>query len=283
MTKLRNNMIKLMELRNLSPKTIKSYVWAVKGLAAYYRRRPDQISAREVQDYLFYLIKERQWSWNSVSLAVFGIKFFFHQYLGQGEKKFYIPSPKKPKRLPVIWSPEEIKQLIKAAPNHQIQTMIKTGYSAGLRVSELTRLKVGDIDSGHMTLWVRQGKGSKDRAALLTPTLLKELRGYWRGHRPKEWLFPRKNSLLFMRPETFGAVFREIRDQVNARKECGTHSLRHSFATHLIASGADVYTVQRLLGHKSISSTMIYIHLAHSVMVAKAKNLDLLGLNTFSR
>ena len=174
-----------MELRNFSAKTIKSYVWAVRGLAAYYRRSPDQIRAQEVQDYLFHMIKERQLSWNTVHLAVFGIKFFFHQFLGQSEKRFYIPSPKVPKRLPVIWSPEEIRQLVEAAPDRQIQTMLKTAYSAGLRISELTRLKVSDIDSGHMTVWVRQGKGKKDRAALLTPTLLRELRGYWKQYLPK--------------------------------------------------------------------------------------------------
>jgi integrase/recombinase XerD len=282
MSLLRDNMIRLMELRNFSEKTIKSYVWAVRGLAAHYRRSPDQLSAQEVQDYLFHLIKDRQLSWNTVHLAVYGIKFFFHQYLGKPANRFYVPSPKTPKRLPVIWTPQEIGQLFDAAPNRKIRTMLKTCYGAGLRSSEVTHLKVSDIDSGHMTLWVRQGKGKKDRAGLLTPSLLDELRRYWREYRPAEWLFPRDKGTLYMRPESFGAHFRAIRDKVNKNKACGAHSLRHSFATHMVASGADIFTVQRLLGHKSISTSMIYIHLAQSVVLSKARNLDLLKLKSLT-
>ncbi len=169
MSQLRNNMIKLMELRNFSPKTIKSYVWAVKGLAVYYWRRPDQVTAQEVQDYLYYLIKERKLAWNTVHLAVFGLKFFYHEFLDRQQTKFYSPSPKTPKRLPVVWSPEEIGKMINLAPDPEIRTMIKTAYASGLRLNELVHLKVGDIDSGHVTIWVRQGKGRKDRAALLSP------------------------------------------------------------------------------------------------------------------
>ena len=272
-------MVKLMELRNFSPKTIKAYVWAVKGLAAYYRIPPDQLTAQQVQDYLYYLIKERKLSWNTVHLAIYGIKFFFHDFLGHAKTKFYIPCPKTPKRLPVVWSPEEIEKMFAVAPDQKIQTMLKTIYATGLRLSELVHLQVGDIDSGHQTIWVRQGKGKKDRAALLTRPLLHELRSYWKVYRPEKWLFSRKGAKhLFMRPESFGEKFREVKRKAGFQKEGGPHSMRHSFATHLIARGVDPLRVQRLLGHKNISTTMIYVHLASSMVIAQTRNLNLLDL-----
>ena len=280
MTELRSNMIKRMTLRKFTPKTIKSYVWAVKGIAAYYRKSPDLLSDREVQDYLYAMLKERHWSWNTLHLAVYGLKYFYHDFLHRPRSKFYIPCPKKQKRLPVIWSPEEIKQLLAAAPNLQIQTMLKTAYASGLRLGELVRLKVGDIDSPHMTLWVRSGKGDRDRAALLTPSLLRALRIYWKAYRPKEWLFPKKQGPGYLRPESFATKFRELRRKVNPHKKCGTHSLRHSFATHQFARGADIYTVQKLLGHRRVESTMIYVHLSQGILLAKADNLDLLSLKS---
>lgn len=282
MSSLRYNMCRLMALRNFSEKTKMSYVWAVRGLAKYYHRSPDLINPQEIQDYLFYLIKERKLAWSTISLAVYGIKFFFHDFLGQPKSTYYIPVPKVPKRLPVIWTPDEIKQLLKQAPDNQIRTMIKTVYSAGLRLSEMVHLKVTDIDSSHTTLWIRQGKGKKDRAALLAPSLLHDLRVYWKQTRPKEWLFPRRKGFLYMRPEYFGHQFKLIKERVNPNKKCGVHSLRHSFATHLVACGADIYTVQKLLGHKSISSTMIYVHLAQGIILSKASHLDLLKLNALS-
>ncbi len=276
---LRSNMIELMTIRNFSPKTIKAYVWAVRGLAAYYRIRPDLLTAQQVQDYLFYLVKHRKLSWSSVHLAIYGIKFFFHDFLRRPKSRFYIPCPKKPKRLPVIWSPGEINKLLAAAPDLKIRTMLMTAYATGLRLGEVVHLRVADIDSGHMTIWVRQGKGKKDRAALLTPRLLHQLRAYWKVYRPQEWLFPRKGPKhLFMRPEALGQQFRDLKRKAGFEKEGGLHSLRHSFATHLIARGVDVLRVQRLLGHKSITTTMIYVHLATSMVVAQTRNLDLLDL-----
>ena len=276
---LRTNMVKLMELRNFSPKTIKAYLWAVQGLAGYYRLRPDRLTAQQVQDYLYYLIKERKLAWNTVHLAIYGIKFFFYDLLGHPKTKFYIPCPKTPKRLPVIWSPKEIAKLFSATSDLKIRTLLKTAYATGLRLNELVHLQVGDIDSGHMTIWVRQGKGKKDRAALLTPRLLHELRIYWKSYRPRKWLFPRKGANdLFMRPESLGAKFREVKRKAGFQREGGLHSIRHSFATHMIARGVDLLRVQKLLGHKNISTTMIYVHLAGSVVVAQTRNFDLLDL-----
>jgi len=280
MSKLRYNMCRLMTLRNLSEKTKKTYLSSVRGLAKYYWRSPDQISAQEVQDYLFHMIKERKLAWSTIRTTIYGIKFLFHEVLGRPRSRFYIPCPKVPKRLPVIWSPQEITLLLEKAPDIEIETMIKTAYASGLRVSEVVHLQVKDIDTPHMTLWIRQGKGKKDRAALLTPSLLHDLRSYWKLQRPEKWLFPRKKGCLYMRPEAFGHQFKLIRERVNPDKNCGVHSLRHSFATHLVACGADICTVQKLLGHKSISSTMIYVHLSQGLVLSKAKHLDLLSLNT---
>lgn len=275
MTNLRDTMIQTMTVRNYSPKTIDLYLWAVRGLAYHYMKPPDQLSPKQVQDYLYYAIQTRNWSWSTVTTVVYGLKYFYYQILGQPPRQFYLPVPKAAKKLPVIWSPQEIKCLIREARNPQLKMMIMIAYASGLRRAEVVRLAVGDIDSKHMVLWVRGGKGKRDRGALLTRTLLNELRRYWLIQRPPVWLFPRSDGSP-RPPKYFGQQFHEIKNRVAPSKECGPHSLRHSFATHQYASGADIYTVQKLLGHKSLSSTIVYIHLAQSILLGRSESLDLL-------
>jgi len=283
MTQLRDTMIKRMELRNFSQGTIRIYLRSVKQLAGYYRQRPDTLTASQVQDYLYYLLKERQLAWSTIHTNICGLKFFYHDLLGRSLTGFYIPAPRQEKRLPVIWSPEEIRKLASAAPSLKIETMILLTYATGMRCSEVVHLKVGHIDSKHMTLWIRQGKGKKDRAGLLTPSLLATLRKYWRSYRPAEWLFPSvRNPDRPLNSNTFSVKFSRVKNLAGFNRPGSVHTLRHSFATHLVAQGVDILTVSKLLGHANLSTTMIYCHLAQSVILSKAKSLDLLQIKTLS-
>lgn len=283
MSPLRAYMIKRMEVRNYSPGTIKTYVHAVERLACFYSQSPDQLTDAHVEDYIHYLVKERKLAWKTVHTIVQALKFFFHDILGREKPKFYIPSPKREKRLPVIWSPEEIRKLIETASSPKAKAMIQTAYATGMRSAEVVHLKVTDIDSKHSTIWIRQGKGKKDRAGLLTPSLLRELRKYWRVCRPVDWLFPAtKNIDKPMTQDCFGCLFRSIKRKAGFTRPGSVHTLRHSFATHMVAQGADILTVSRLLGHSHISTSMIYCHLAQSIILSKAKNLDLLEVKTLN-
>lgn len=274
-------MIQRLELRNYSPGTIKAYANAVSQLERFAGQSADQLEPRQVQDFIHYLVKKRGLAWNTIQAMVYGLKYFYHEILERPKERFYIPVPKQEKRLPVIWSPEEIRLLVSTAPNLQTQTMILTTYSTGMRSSEVVHLRVADIDSDHMTLWIRQGKGKKDRAGLLTPSLLTRLRMYWRSYRPSDWMFPSsKNPSLPMRTDTFSSRFIEIKRKAGFKRPGSVHTLRHSFATHLIAQGIDVDIVRKLLGHTKLSTTLIYCHLAQSIVLSKAKNLDLLLLKT---
>lgn len=194
MSELRTRMIDDMTLRGMAAKTQDAYVRSVAGLAAYYHRSPDRITDREVQAYLLHLIRERGLSWSSCSVAVHGLRFFYHQTLGREKTTFHIPGPRKPSKLPEILSREEVTRLFThtGLPRHRV--LLMTAYAAGLRVSEVVHLRVRDIDSERMTIRVEQGKGAQDRYTLLSPRLLAELRSYWQLEHPSPWLFPTRRG-----------------------------------------------------------------------------------------
>ena len=194
MTALRQQMENDMVLRGMAVRTRQSYIEAVRGLAKFYRRRPDAISVEEVQGYLLHLLQERRLSHSTCNLVTNGLRFFYRITLGQNETEFCLPRPKVPQRLPEILSREEIERLFAVTTNLKHRVLLMTTYSAGLRVSEVARLKVSDIDSQRMTLRVDQGKGAKDRYTLLSKRLLSELRRYWQAYRPREWLFPLRDG-----------------------------------------------------------------------------------------
>ena len=214
---------------------------------------------------------------------VHGLKFFYHDFLDRPRESYYIPSPKVPQKLPTVWSPLQIRAFLDAAKGLPLQTMIKVAYGSGLRANEVVHLRVPDIDSGHMTLWVRQGKRRKDRAALLTPTLLQDLRVYWMKYRPETWLFPSKiKQGNPIQAGSFGKLFGRLKELTGVADRPGRiHTLRHSFATHLVAAGADVYTVSKLLGHRKITTSMVYVHLAEGLVLKGARHLDLLTNQAF--
>ena len=274
---LRTRMDQGMVLRGMSVRTRESYLAAVAAMAKYYRRSPDQIGEEEVQRYLLYLIEERKLAWSSCNIAVNALKFCYHVTLKHPQAQFEIPRPRQPQKLPEILAREEVARLIELTPNPKHRVMLMTTYGAGLRVSELCHLKVGDIDSARMTIRVEQGKGAKDRYTLLSPRLLRELRRYWSLHRPKEWLFCATREVdQPISTTTAQKIFYAAKRRAGIGKDCGIHGLRHAFATHLLEAGVDIHTIQRLMGHGHISSTLRYFHLARKHLAATASPLELL-------
>ena len=281
---LRKQMEADMVLRGMSERTRESYLAAVAGLAKYYNRSPDQVSEVEVQRYLLHLIEERKLAWSSCNIAVSGLRFVYHTTLKRREAQFDIPRARAPQKLPQILAREEIARLIELTLNAKHRAILMSAYGAGLRVSELCHLKVGDIDSARMTIRVEQGKGAKDRYTLLSPRLLRELRRYWVGERPKEWLFSATRDVNQpINTSTAQKIFYAAKRRAGIGKDCGIHGLRHAFATHLLEAGVDIHTIQRLMGHGHISSTLRYFHLADKHLAATASPLDLLDRPDIAR
>ena len=276
MTPLRQRMINDMTVRGLAENTKRSYVNSVSRLALHYGRNPERISAQEVQDYLIFLREERGLSWKSCNCARHGIRFLYRITLGLPEPHFYLPGAKTPSTLPELLNHDELVRLFSVTTNRKHGALLMTAYAAGLRASELGRLRVSDIDSQRMSLRVDQGKGNKDRYVPLSPRLLEELREYWRRARPEPWLFP---SQLRGRPMTRdGAAhaYHRAKDRAGIDKPGGIHTLRHCYATGLLEAGVELHVIQRRLGHSSIRSTIRYLHLAHDKMSATPSPLDLL-------
>ncbi len=276
MTKLRESMEKAMVLRGFSERTHESYIHGVRGLAAYYHRSPDQITNEEVRDYLVYLLRERQLSYSTCNLALNAIRFLFREVLQRPAEAVYLPGPRQPQRLPEILSREEIGRIFAVATDLRHKTLLMTTYAAGPRVSELCHLRVKDIDSDRMSIRVEQGKGAKDRYTLLSPHLLAQLRLYWRGYRPRDWLFVQRNGIDPLGTDSAQKIFYRAKRKAKIRKRGGIHALRHAFATHLLEAGVDIHTIQKLLGHRSISTTMRYFHLAQTRLLGTRSPLDLL-------
>jgi len=274
---LRQDFTTYLEVRNYATSTINLYLRCVEGLAWHYHRRPDRISYREVQHYLHYLAKNRGYAWSSIHSIAFGLRCFYHFFLKRPATRFEIPIPKVPKRLPLVWTPKEVAQLIAAAPESRTRVQIQLGYATGLRLFEICQLRKGDLDRDHRTVWVRGGKGNKDRAAVYSPTLEAIMDDYLPAAPPSIWVFPAPNDAT--QPVSTQLTikrFLETKKLAGLERPGGMHSLRHTFATHQIARGSDIYTVQRLLGHKHVATTQIYVHLAQGIVLAKARNLDLL-------
>lgn len=275
---LREQMERQMVLRRMSVRTRQSYSGAVAQLAKHYRRQPDRLTAAQIQSYLLYLVEERKLAPSSCNVALHGLRFFYHEALKRPDVQFAIPRARAPQRLPDILSREEIERLFTATNLLKHRVLLMTTYAAGLRVSEVCALKVSDLDSERMTIRVEQGKGAKDRYTLLSPRLLKELRLYWQAYRPQQWLFPAARCAdRSLNPHAAQRMFYAARDRAKITKRCGIHGLRHAFATHLLEAGTDVHTIQRLMGHTDIHTTMRYFHVARQKIAATRSPLELLG------
>jgi site-specific recombinase XerD len=273
---LRKQMDGDLVVRGMSVRTREAYLGAVAGLAKHYGRRPDHVTQEEVQNYLRYLIENRKLAWSSCNIVFQGLKFFYRVTLKRSATQFDIPRARQPQKLPQILSREEVAALIGSTVNLRHRTILMTAYGAGLRLNEICHLRLTDIDSNRMTIRVEQGKGAKDRYTLLSPRLLKELRRYWVAHRPKEWLFTARDATRPIGEHTLHRIYHAAKARAGVVKEGGIHSLRHAFATHLLEAGVDIHTIQRLMGHGHIGTTMRYLHLARKHLAKTPSPLELL-------
>ncbi len=264
MSALRQRLIEDMQVRNYSPRTVEAYVAAVAKLARHFMRSPDRLTMEEVRTFQVELLAKKP-SWSQFNQVVAGLRFFFGTTLARPGVVEMLPYGKKPKRLPTVLSVEEVGQLFESARPGRERVLMQTAYACGLRISELVELQVTDIDSARMVVNVRQGKGAKDRQVPLSARLLSELRTWWCRHRRKPWLFPGSTERSMDKPMNVTNVQRmcqKVVARAQLRKQASMHTLRHSYATHLLEAGVDVVTLQKLLGHTSLSTTARYLHLS---------------------
>ncbi|MCY3019620.1 MAG: site-specific integrase [Planctomycetota bacterium] len=276
MTKLRAQMIREMQLRNLAEATQASYLRSVADLAKHYRRAPDQISSEEIKDFMIHLLAERKVAPGTCRVMVTGLRFFYVETLKWHPAKLPFKPLRKTGRLPEILSREEVERLLAATVGLKNRVLLMTAYSGGLRVNELVRLRVKDIHSERMMIRVEQGKGRKDRYTLLSKRLLEELRYYWRARRPKLWLFPGRSPARPMTKRNAQKVYENARRAAGLRHGSGIHTLRHCFATHLLEAGVDIRTIQLLLGHTSLLTTMRYLQVSQKTVANTVSPLDTL-------
>ena len=266
-----------MELKNLSHQTQKSYLAAVKGLSKHYRKSPNEISKEMIEEYLLYLKNEKNNAPNSCSTVLTGLRFFYNN-VSQKPISIDYSIPRKTRNLPTVLTMEQVWNIICAPSNLKHRLILMTTYSAGLRASEVTPLKPEHIDSDRMLIKVT-GKGSKQRYTLLSKKLLPELRHYYKKYRPKTYLFPStyfKNKDQSLNYETVRSIYEKARKKAGVKKGKGIHTLRHSFATHLLEAGYDIRKVQVLMGHTRLSTTMIYLHVSRQTLSMIPSPLDLI-------
>jgi integrase/recombinase XerD len=277
MTPLRQRMTEDMQVRTLALSTQMVYVQQVSLFARHFNKSPEELGPEDIRAYQVYLINEKKLAPGSVLIAVAALRFLYKVTL----KKDWtfgdvIPAPKKPQKLPVVLSPEEVLQFLSCIGNTRHRTILTTCYAAGLRISEAIRLKPADIDSRRMVIRVVQGKGQKDRYVMLSPKLLETLRSYWRVMRPRGWLFDGAISGQPITPSAVEHACQRARRLSGIRKPISPHSMRHAFSVHLLESGTDVRTIQLLLGHRSLATTARYLRIATSKVCSTSSPLDLL-------
>jgi len=276
MTRLRQRMIEDMEIRNLSPNTQLAYLQQVSSFAKYCQRSPEVVGPEEIRGYQVYVTNERKLAPGSLSIIASALRFLYKVTLKRAWVDAEIPLPKKPFILPVILSREEVAHFFESIASRKHRTILMTAYAAGLRISEVTRLKLTDIDSQRMMLRVEQGKGQKDRYVMLSPQLLEILRAYWKVTHPTVWLFP---GDIPGRPISKAAVeqaCQKARRVSGIKKPITPHSLRHGFASHLLEAGTDVRKIQLLMGHRSLATTARYLKVATTTVCATTSPFDLL-------
>jgi len=276
MTPLRQRLIDDLRLRNYAPRTISTSVAAVVRFARHFGRSPDQLGPEHVRQYQLHLLEQRA-SWSRFNQTVAALRFFYGTTLGRPQVVTVIPYGKKPQALPAVLSPDEVRRLFAAVGRLKSRAILMTLYAAGLRVSELVRLKVSDIDSQRMAIRVCQGKGRKDRYVMLSPTLLHILREYWKAYRPSDWLFPGKDPQKPLDRQTVLCICLTAARRARLARRISPHTLRHTFATHLLEAGTDIRTIQALLGHRSLRTTALYTYVSLDKVTATTSPLDLLG------
>jgi len=267
-----------LQLRNLSPATIDNYLWIVLNLAKFLKRPLESCNVADLRNYAAHLKVERKVSTSYYNVAIAALRFWFTRSLKRPLPWGQLPSGKRETTLPEVLSPEETSLMLNY-PEQSLKskTLLHAAYAGGLRVSELVRLRIADIDSQRMLIRIQKGKGGKDRYVMLSPALLELLRGYWKAYRPTDWLFfPRNDRSRPLNKRSVQLKFMAIRKAVGITKKASPHTLRHSFATHLLEHGTDLVVIQSLLGHRSISTTTRYLHVSRNRIASTPSPLDLL-------
>jgi integrase/recombinase XerD len=283
-THLRKTMLEELQRRNYSAETIRSYIRTVEDFSRRFRCSPDRLGPRHIREYQAELFQKRKLTAGTITVRLAALRFFYTKTLRRNWSIAETPYPKRTHRLPTVLSQEEVAQLIDAASTPFHRTLLMTLYATGLRCTELTRLKVGDIDSQRRVLHVQGGKGRRDRDLMLSPKLLEELRQYWRRLRrkPRVWLFPGKQNHDSDQPidtKTVWHACHKASRRAGLKKSVHPHTLRHCFATHLLEAGADLRTIQILLGHQSLKETTVYLHLSKRHLSTIPSPLDSLPLH----
>lgn len=277
MKTLRNKMIQQMQLKGYSQSTIHSYIVNLIQLAKYYNTSPDLLSVEQIRDFLQFNINEKKLSKSWLNQMVSALKILFCDVLNRDWDPLEIPRSRREKKLPVVLSREEVTQIIQVTKNIKHRAILMLIYSSGLRLSEARNLKISDIDSKRMQVRVVQAKGFKDRYSILSSVALDLLRQYWMKFRPKTWLFETQQGKAISQ-RSIQQLFHKALRKACIQKEASVHSLRHSFATHLMEQGVSLPVIQQLLGHKSLRTTSIYLHVQQYSVLSVKSPLDTLTL-----
>lgn len=277
MTPLRQRYIDDLRVRNYSPRTIAAYVGGVARFARHFGRSPESLGPDEVRAFQLELLR-RQASWSQFNQTVCALRFLFGVTLRRPDDLPLIPYGKRPHTLPSVLSSEEVVRFLDACRPGRDRVLFQVAYACGLRISELVRLRVTDIDSARMVVIIRQGKGRKDRLVPLSPRLLEELRGYWRYARPRPWLFPGARPEQPLCTASVQRLCQELVRRAGLGKRVTPHTLRHSYATHLLEAGVDIVTLQMMLGHTDLQTTAHYLHISTHRLRQTPSLLDLLAV-----
>jgi site-specific recombinase XerD len=280
-------MLEELQRRNYSSETVRGYIFAVREFAEYYGKSPELLGAEDLRRYQVHLLQERKLAPGTVEGRISALRFLYKRVLKRRDIAFDdLPFPKTPKKLPVVLSREEVKQLIEAAPNLLYRTLLILLCGTGLRRAEVVRLKVGDIDSQRMVIRVRQGKGSRDRDVPLSAKVLEALREYWRHNKPKDYLFPSSPGHRGLdqsaSDRTVWHACQAAAKRAGLRKHIGVHTLRHTYATHLLEAGTDLRTIQLLLGHTHLEDTAVYLHLSQQSLQTAGNPLDQITIRSYA-
>ncbi len=277
MTPLRQQMIDAMTVRGFSPRTHQSYLYCVTDLARHFKRSPEHITLKEIQNYFLYLVKERQLSDASCRVYLHAIRFLYLKVLKLEEFNVPIPHPKRVQRIPELLSRHEVARILAACTNTKHRMMLMTCYGCGLRVSELVALKINHVNSEQRVLRIEQGKGAKDRQVVLSESLLTQLHQYLEHYRPSLWLFPGREPMQGLTASTPQRVFTRVKRRTGITKHGGIHSLRHAYATHQLEAGLAVHQLQHQLGHNNLRSTLRYVHWSGHYRHGELASVDLVA------
>jgi site-specific recombinase XerD len=274
MTELRRRTLEELQLRNYSPHTQRAYIRCLANFAEHFGTAPDRLGPEHIRDYQLFLVQQKKLSWSPFNQTVCALRFFYHHVLRRKWMIEHIPYPRHEQKQPVVLSPAEVAALFQNTPNLKHRAILMTIYAAGLRVSEVINLRVTDIDRQRQLIFIRQGKGHKDRQLMLSPKLLEILQLYWKRYRPMTWLFPGQCPERPITQTTVWRICQQARADAQLAKPVSPHTLRHCFATHLLEAATDLRRIQILMGHRNLKTTARYLHVSNLAVRSTVSPLD---------